>query len=100
IQEINSDVFHRMEIKFSIPELFKRQFEFLRIYREKLKFEKSLNIREIYYKLTENGLTENSLNLKMNVLDWFWYKVKDLFSELLNIDNHSLFEKFITQLKS
>lgn len=100
LQEVNSQIFTQMEIKFSISELFKEQFEVLRTYKRNLRLELLTNVKEIYYKLTENGLTENSLNLKMNVLDWFWDRVKDLFSNLENIGNHSLFEKFINQLKS
>ena len=100
IQETNSEVFERMEIKFSIPELFKSQFEFLINAKREFKIQQLTTIREIYSKLTENGLTEDSLNLKMNVLNWFWYKVEKLLPDLLNTKNHSLFEKFIYQLKS
>lgn len=100
IQQTNSDVFERMEIKFSISELYKSQFKFLINAKREFRIQQLTNVREVYSKLTENGLTEDSLNLKMNVLDWFWYKVKDLFSKLSDKDNHSLFEKFITQLKS
>lgn len=100
LHEINMSIFKIMEINFSVPDLFKERFSFLNEAKRKLTIRKNSNLENLYSKLTENGLTENMLILKMKILDWFWEKTDSLLFSFKNVKNSNLLGHFINQLKS
>lgn len=100
LSEINSDILNEMKIQFSVPDLFKEQFSFLNEAKRKLTIRKNSSSENLYTKLTENGLTENMLILKMKILDWFWKKTDNLSFSIKNVKNSNLLRQFINLLKS
>lgn len=100
LNEINSNIFNVMEIQFSVPDLFKEQFSFLNEAKRKLTLRKNSNLEILYTKLTENGLTENMLILKMNFLDWFKEKTDNLFFSVMSVEDTNIIKGYINLLKS
>lgn len=100
LNNINSDILNEMKIQFSVPDLFKEQFSFLNEAKRKLTLRKNSNLENLYAKLTENGLTENMLILKMNFLDWFKEKTDNLFFSVMSVEDSNIIKGFINLLKS
>jgi hypothetical protein len=64
------------------------------------KIEQVTNTKEIYTKLTDNGLTNDSLYAKLQMLDWLWFKTKDHPETLRSGLNDSFYTALIKLLKS
>ncbi len=84
----------------NVEEIMASTFEFLVNSKRDFKIESVTNPKELYKKLSENGLTGESLYAKLKVLDWLWEKAQKLFNDLLGGKFYHLFNALLNQLKS
>ena len=90
------------KMNIQIEEMMEKTFELLVISRRDFKLESVTNPKDLHKKLSENGLTGESLYAKLKVLDWLWEKALKLFTEftLRGGKFYHLFNALINQLKS
>ena len=77
----------KMKTHFSLSDFMKEQFQFLAQAKRDFKIDQVINSKEIYAKLTINGLTGDTLLVKLSALDWLWEKAERLFA-FLTQSNH------------
>ena len=97
-QDMCQEVIDSMKYQFSLKDIIEEQFNSLSIAKRDFRIEQALNLKELYRKLAENGLTSDSLYAKLQILDWFWEKCKINFYELRGGLSQNLFNSFLTLL--
>lgn len=99
LQDMAVDEIDKMNY-FSLPDLINEHFKLLVNAQRQLKVEQVLDSKGIYIKMSDNGLTGESLSAKLQVLDWLWEKAQKLFIDLKEGEFHDLFSSLINQMKS
>ena len=84
----------------NIKDVIVSNFGFLINAERDIKIEEVTNTKEIYTKLANNGLTGDSLYVKLQMLDWLWYKTKDNPETLKSGLNDSFYSALINIIKS
>jgi hypothetical protein len=83
-----------------IQRIVNSTFEKLRIARVDLGIDAVLDDKLTIEKLTNNGLTGESLYAKLISLDWLWEKAQKLFLNLRDGLNLDIFQTLLNQIKS
>ena len=90
----------KMKTHFSLSKIMNDTFQLIAQGKRDFKIEQITNPKEIYIKLTINGLTGDTLSAKLSLLDWLWEKAENLFTFLRDGKHITLFYQLINQLKS
>lgn len=99
-QDMAQDEIDDMKEFINLKEIIESQFKFLLIANRDFKIEQVANPKELYKKLSDNGLAGESLYAKLQVLDWLWKRAKEKFVTLMSGLNNSLYASLINQIKS
>ena len=105
IQEMCQGEFEKKKYDIDLKKFIEDDFKLLLVAKRDLKIEQVANTETFFKKLSENGLTGESLFTKLKVLDWFWEKAKNNFYELRGGNNengnfYNIFFSLLNQMKS
>lgn len=85
---------------FSVKDIMDEHFKTLINAKRDFGIEQVINSKELYTKLSNNGLVGEILDVKLVTLDWLWEKVKENYNSLRDGTKSGLFNQIFNQLKS
>ena len=100
IDVMSVDETDKLSFSFSLENIIEEHFKLLVNAKREFKIEQVMNPKELFTKLTNNGLVSEVLHVKLMTLDWLWEKFKNNINRLKDGTKSTLFLQLLNQLKS